>query len=132
MDCTFPVFFSDDMTVCCLVPNLLGVMLSMYKTETEYFNFSVNRRLLGRDICVRCCSAGRPNVTPVQSTETCRRNRVLVEGCDSLTPRPLYLWGKPQVPVFSRLGWPPSRSGGFLRNKISHPCRESNPGSFSL
>jgi hypothetical protein len=131
MDCTFPVFFSDDMTVCCLLPNLFGLMLSMYKTEAEYFYFSVNPRVLGRDICVRCCSASRPNVIPVQSTETCRRNRGLVEGCDSLTPRPLYLCGNPQVPVFRRLGWPQSRSCGFLRNKIFCPCQESNPGSFS-
>jgi len=39
------------------------------------FHFSVTPRLLGRDISVRCCSASRPNVIPVQATETCRRNR---------------------------------------------------------
>jgi len=60
-----------------------------------------------------------------------RRLGVLVEGCGSLTPRPLYLWGKPQVLVFSRLGWPPNRSGSFLGSKIFYPCQESNPGSFS-
>jgi hypothetical protein len=96
------MFFSD-MSVCCLAPNLFGVLLSMYKTEAEYFNFWVKPGLLGRDICVRCCSASRPNVIPVQATETCRRNRVLMEGCRSLTPRLLYMWGKLQVPVFSRV-----------------------------
>jgi len=128
MDCPFPVFFSDDMPACCLVPNLFGVMLSLYKMETEYFHFSVNPRLLGPDICVSCCSASRPNVIPVQASETCRRNKILVEGCGSLTPRSLYLWGNLEVPVFRRLGWPPSRSDGFLRNRIFYPCQESNPG----
>jgi hypothetical protein len=131
MDCPFPVFFSDDMPASCLVPNLFGVMLILYKMETEYFYFSGNPRLLGPDISVRSCSASRPNVIPVQATETYRRNRILVEGCGSHTSPSLYFWGKHQVPVFRRLGWPPSRSGVFLRNQILYPCRESNPGSFS-
>ena len=112
MDCTFPVFFSDDTTVCYLVPNLFGALLTTYKTEAEYFHFPVNPRLLGCDICVRCCSASRPNVIPVQATETCRRNRVLVEGCGSLTPRSLYRFTCEENPKYPfSVGWVGLRAG---------------------
>jgi hypothetical protein len=51
----------------------------------------------------------------------------------SFTPRPLYPQGKrPWCPLDSRLGGPQSRSGRGDEERDSHPCRDSNPRSYSF
>jgi hypothetical protein len=47
----------------------------------------------------------------------------------SFTPLQLHPRGKrPRYPLYRRLGEPQSRSRRYGKEKISYPCRESNPG----
>lgn len=94
------------------------------KHVQNVIEFSVNPRLLGRDICLRWCSVSRPNVIHAQATETCRRIRVLVEGCGSLKPRPLYLQGNPKY-SFS-VGWVGLRDGLVVFWETKCPTHAGN------